>query len=256
MKTKLYFLFILLFLSISFSANAEFYQLKIYHISTSKQEARMDTYLEEAYIPAMHRLGINSIGVFKPVATDKESFGKLIYVLTPIQSLDQLLTLPKVLEEDAQYVLKSKDYSDAIYSDAPYDRFETIVLEAFKDAPILKHSNLKNPKSERIYELRSYESQTEKIHLNKVKMFNEGGEVELFDQLGFNAVFYGAVISGSSMPNLMYLTTFADMESRNTHWESFNDSPVWAKLKVDPEYQNNVSKNTIYFLTPTEYSDL
>jgi hypothetical protein len=35
-----------------------------------------------------------------------------------------------------------------------------------------------------------------------------GGEVPLFVRLGFNAVFYGEVIVGSHMPNLMYMTTF------------------------------------------------
>jgi hypothetical protein len=30
-------------------------------------------------------------------------------------------------------------------------------------------------------------------------MFNVGGEIDLFEQLGFNAVFYGEVISGAKL---------------------------------------------------------
>ncbi len=37
-------------------------------------------------------------------------------------------------------------------------------------------------------------------------MFNEGGEIELFKELNFNAAFYGEVITGSRMPNFYYLT--------------------------------------------------
>ncbi len=86
-------------------------------------------------------------------------------------------------------------------------------------------------------------------------MFNEGGEITLFDELGFNAVFYGEVLSGSQMPNLMYMTTFANQESRDAHWKLFVDSSTWKTLSAMPEYQNNISHMDIQFLYPTEYSD-
>ena len=86
-------------------------------------------------------------------------------------------------------------------------------------------------------------------------MFNSGGEITLFDKLEFNAIFYGEVISGSKMPNLMYMTTFSDQESRDAHWKSFFESPEWDTLKNMEQYKNNVSKGDIYFLYPTSYSD-
>lgn len=250
-----------LFLLMGFQAFAnpperEFYQIKIYTIKNQEQEKRVDQYLKDAYIPAMHKMGIKTIGVFKPVATDTASFGKLIYVLTPIKNLDQLLVIPVKLNADAAYQKAGKDYIDADYKNPPYARFETIVLRAFPDAPMLILPKLKGPKSERIYELRSYEGHTEKIHQNKVKMFNAGGEVKLFTRLGFNAAFYGQVVSGSHMPNLMYMTTFENKASRDEHWKAFGASPEWTKLKADPQYLNNMSKNTSYFLYPAEYSDL
>lgn len=253
-------LFTLLSLSIitSFAAapKREYYEIKIYTVKNKDQESRVENYLKDAYVPALHRMGVKTVGVFKPLASDTAAYGKLIYVLTPIKSLDQLLKLPEQLNKDAAYLAAGKDYIDAEYKNAPYVRFESIVLQAFEDAPILTASKLTNPKSERIYELRSYESHTEKIHQNKVKMFNAGGEIPLFARLNFNSIFYGAVISGSHMPNLMYMTTFSDKASRDEHWKAFFDSPEWLKLKADPQYMNNVSKNTIFFLSPTEYSDL
>jgi NIPSNAP len=250
-----------LFLLIGFNAFAnppkrEFYDIKIYTVNNKEQAMRVEQYLKDAYIPAMHRLGIKTIGVFKPVATDSVAFGKLIYVLTPIKNLDQLIELPKKLNEDAAYLSAGKDYIDADYKNPPYARIETIVLQAFPDAPLLNLPKLTGAKSERIYELRSYEGHTEKIHRNKVKMFNEGGEVKLFTRLGFNAVFYGQVIAGNKMPNLMYMTTFENKASRDEHWKAFGSSPEWTKLKAEPQYLNNMLKNTSYFMAPAEYSDL
>jgi hypothetical protein len=257
---RLHFIVTILLLSAALNAVAappkrEFYEIKIYHLKNADQEARVETFLKDAYIPAAHRAGIKNVGVFKPVATDTMA-GKLIYVLTPLKSLDQILSLPKALDKDAAYVSAGKDYIDANYKNPPYARFESIILQAFTSAPVLTKPNLTGPKSQRVYELRSYEGHTEKIYQNKVKMFNDGGEVPLFARLGFNGVFYGEVIAGSHMPNLMYMTTFEDKASRDAHWKSFSEDAEWNKLKVNPEYQNNVSKNTSFFLYPTEYSDI
>jgi hypothetical protein len=115
---------------------------------------------------------------------------------------------------------------------------------------------LSSPRSERVYELRSYEGHTEKIYKNKVQMFNEGGEVTLFKRLGFNAVFYAEVLSGSRMPNLMYMTSFENRAARDEHWKAFVADAEWKKLSSMPEYQHNVVRNNIFLLHPAEYSDL
>lgn len=122
--------------------------------------------------------------------------------------------------------------------------------------PKIEKSGLTGSKGNRVYELRSYESATEKIFKNKVRMFNQGGEIALFQRLGFNAIFYGEVIFGSKMPNLMYMTSFENKAARDEHWKTFGNDPEWKKLSSLPEYQNNVSKIEIVYLTPADYSDL
>ena len=129
------------------------------------------------------------------------------------------------------------------------------MLKSFKLAPTLKLPTLSGPRNDRVYELRSYESATEKIFQNKLHMFNEGDEIGLFERLNFNAIFYTEVIAGSKMPNLMYMTSFENMQQRNEHWKKFSDDPYWKKLTSMPEYQQNVSHIDISFLRPTEYSD-
>jgi hypothetical protein len=238
------------------AAKQEFYSIRIYQLKNKEQEEKVDKYLKEAYLPALHRHGIPEAGVFKPIGNDTAAIRR-IYVLIPFRNFDEIAELANALTTDANYLTDGKDYLNAAWDNPPYIRIESIILRAFPEMP--RHEapkSLTTPASEKIYELRSYESPTEKYHANKVQMFNEGGEVKLFKKLGFNAVFYGSVLSGAHMPNLMYMTSFENMASREQHWKTFGSDPFWKALSSSPEYQHNVSHNDIVFLHPTDYSDL
>jgi len=232
----------------------EFYQITVYHFSTAEQQQLIEQYLKDAYLPALHRQKIKNVGVFTLIANDTAT-DKRIYVIIPVKSLQQFGEIATRLIADNDYQTNGKTYLDAGYKTPPYSRLENILAQAFPLAPFLNLPTLTGPRSERVYELRSYESATEKIFANKVKMFNEGGEIALFKQLNFNAVFYSSVIAGCNMPNLMYMTSFENMADRDAHWKSFGSSPEWKKMSALPEYQNNVSKNTSFFLQTTTFSD-
>jgi len=233
----------------------EYYEIRVYHVKDAAQEGIVDQYLQQAFIPALHKAGISKVGVFKPVGNDTAA-DRRVYVLVPSRSLDQFVQLPRQLEADKQHAAAGAAYIDAAYNAAPYTRMETILLQAFTGQPQSQLPALTGPKAERIYELRSYEGPTEKLYRNKVQMFNKGDEVGLFKRLGFNAVFYGEVLSGSRMPNLMYMTTFDNKASRDEHWKAFSSDPSWKQLLAMPEYQHNVSRSEIIFLHPAEYSDI
>ncbi|PHQ56735.1 MAG: NIPSNAP family containing protein [Lutibacter sp.] len=232
----------------------QFYQLKIYTFETEAQEQTTEKYLQEAFLPALKRRGIKNVGVFKP-RPDSVDTSKKIFILIPFSSLAQFETLENNLAEDNAYLAAGHDYLKASYERPPYKRIESILLKAFKDMPIMQPSSLDGPREDRIYELRSYQSATEDYFSNKLDMFNDGGEIKLFERLEFNAVFYGEVIAGPVMPNLMYMTTFSNQTSRDAHWKKFVDSPDWKELASMPKYKNNVSHIDISFLYPTEYSD-
>ncbi|MGZ3750839.1 MAG: NIPSNAP family protein [Mucilaginibacter sp.] len=245
-------------LSMAAMANATgapmyYYQIKIYHLKTKMQEDRLDSYLKNAYLPALHRASIAKVGVFKSM--DQDTSEKKVYVLIPYSKLGEVEIVDNKLQNDAQYLSDGKDYIDATYNDLPYTRVETIVLKAFPKWPAPTEPQLTANKADRVYELRSYESPTEKLNINKVRMFNDGGETVLFNRLNFNAVFYAEVLAGSHMPNLMYMTTFNSKADRDKHWDTFSNDPEWKTLVAKPEYQHNVSKADIIFLHPAEYSD-
>lgn len=236
-------------------AKRTYIELRVYHFGSMRQLAIVDSFLKAIMVPALHEAGIDKVGVFASVNNDTAA-DKKMYVLIPYKSLKQFEEMPEKLKKNKAYTEAAGSYVNAAYNLPPYTRYETILLQAFDQSPEVNVPQLTGKKSDRIYELRSYEGSTEKIHQNKVEMFNKGGEVGLFQRLGFNAVFYGEVLSGNRMPNLMYMTSFENKAARDEHWKQFSSDPLWKTLSAKPEYQNNVSKIDIQFLTPAEYSDL
>jgi hypothetical protein len=232
----------------------QYYEIRIYHVKQSSQSERINSYLKYAFIPALHRAGIDKIGVFKPVEADT-AFGKLVYVFVPLKNVELYLKLPGQLSKDKEYQKAGKEFLDAPYNDPPFARYESILLKAFRDMPQFRAPVYDTPVGDRIYELRSYESATEAKASKKIDMFNQGGETKLFESLNFNAVFYGEVLIGSHKPNLMYMTTFQDMVTHDAKWKEFSGSPEWKKLSGLEEYKNTVSKANIYLLHPASYSD-
>jgi len=237
------------------ASDSRYFQLRIYHYTTPEQETLIDNYLQKQFIPSLHAFGLSNIGVFKAIANDTAA-DKKMYVFMPFSSLKQWEKYSLQAADKEKSGTASDEYTNVPYDKPAFTRTENIFLKAFELMPKITPSKLTGPKSERVYELRSYESASEKLYRNKVKMFNQGGEIDLFARLGFNGVFYSEVIFGSKMPNLMYMTSFDNMQSREDHWKAFNDDPFWKKLSGLPEYQKNVSHSDIYFLRPTEYSEL
>jgi hypothetical protein len=247
----------LLICAIAFAGNKpkqETYQLTVYQYTTAAQEAILDNYLKNALLPALHKNGYANIGVFKSLANDTVAV-KTMYVYLPVKSIDDQLSLAEKLNADTAYQSAGAAYLNASYTSPAYTRMEIILLKAFPLAPQMQLPQLTAPKNERVYELRSYESASEKIFSSKVKMFNEGGEIGLFKRLNFNAVFYSRVIAGAHMPNLMYMTCYENKADRDAHWKTFSADPFWKTLSALPEYQHNVSHIDITFLRPTDYSD-
>ncbi len=86
-------------------------------------------------------------------------------------------------------------------------------------------------------------------------MFNHD-EMEIFERIGSQPVFYGEVIAGSRMPNMMYMTSYSDKASRDAHWKTFGSDPAWKRISALPKYKNNMTRMDVQFLTPANYSDI
>lgn len=231
----------------------DFYELRFYRFETDVQESRLDHYLEDAYLPALHRAGVTNVGVFK-LREDGNEIENALLLLIPYRTLDKFVELSGDLQKDKLHQEAGRDYIDSPHNDPPYGRIESILLRAFAQTPHLSVPGLDSPRADRVYELRSYQGATELLYERKVEMFNSG-ESALFEKLDFNPVFFGEVISSSFMPHLMYMTTFADTIAQRERWDAFRIHPDWQEMKEIDRYKNTVSDITKYLLYPTPYSD-
>lgn len=244
--------------TVAFANNSKpkqyYYQIIVYHTKSDAQVASIDGYLKNAYLPALHKSGIEKIGVFKPISNDTGS-DKRIYVFIPMKSIDQIEKLDEAIWKDAEHEKNGASYLNTSHTQPAFQRKESMLVKAFEKMPGFAIPNLTGTVAEKIYEFRSYEGATEKLYRSKVDMFNAGGEIALFERLQFNAVFYGAVLSGAQMPNLVYMTSFNNQAERDAKWKTFSADPEWKTLSSMPKYLNTVSHADIILMHATDYSD-
>jgi hypothetical protein len=231
----------------------ELYELRIYEMETGNRKNVLNDYLAKAAIPAWNRIGIKPVGVFNVVSG---SNALMLYVLIPYPDAHALATAPEKLASDEQYRKAAADYLGSSIDNPAYTRYESSLLVAFKNVPRLRVPAETAGNKPRLFELRTYESHSEAAALRKIEMFNEGGEIALFDNLGLRSVFFGQTIFGRRQPNLVYMTVHQDMAAREKVWEDFRNSAGWKKLSADPIFANTVSATTIVFLRPAPYSQI
>jgi NIPSNAP len=232
----------------------EYYLIQIYHCSSNQQIKGIDNYLQNTYLPYLHKAGIQKIGVFAPIINDT-AVDKKLYVWVPMQSLNVLDKLDQGIELIDPFGKNEVVDLQNADSSLPYTRIERIVTKSFKYQTQFEKTSSLTKSPDRIYEYRSYESPTENAHLRKVHMFNEGGEITLFKRLNFNAIFYAKAIVGDRMPNLIYMTSFNNMADRDEHWKAFSASPEWQSISNMPKYLKSVNRNETVLMTARMYAD-
>jgi hypothetical protein len=235
------------------ASEREFYELRIYEQPMGSRKSVVNDYLAVAAIPAWNRLGIAPVGVFT-VASGANAL--LLYVLIPYPTLAAFESSAARLTSDAEYQKAAAEYLGASIDTPAYTRYESRLLRAFDQVPRLRIPAETPTKAPRLFELRTYESHSEAAALRKIEMFNQGGEIALFDRIGLRPVFFGQALTGPRLPNLMYMTVHKDMGARDKTWEAFSNDEGWKKLRAEPRYVNTVSATTIVFLRPASYSQI
>ena len=212
----------------------------------------LETHLEKAAIPALNRLGVPSVGVFKEI---EPKDNPLVFVLVPYASPDAFAQTGARLGVDAEYLKAGAAYWDTPKTSPGFDRIDIWLMRAFAGQPRLFLPSYSTAKEPRIFELRTYESYSEAKALKKVEMFNSG-EIQTMHEVGLAPIFYGQALAGPNLPHLAYMVSGADRTVHKTHWDTFGKHPTWDKLKTDPQYADTVSKITNWFLAPTAYSQI
>ena len=234
------------------SATRQYIELRRYHLLPGPKEHAFISFVGDVAIPAMNRAGVGKVGAFTVVYGENEP--SLLLVLAH-QTLDSIVSLRDRLASDAAYARAGAAILDTPMSDPPFVRVESTLLRAFDAMPTLEPAAAVGAATSRIYELRTYESHSDRAALNKLKMFN-GGEVPIFRRAGLNPVFFGETLIGAKMPSLTYMVTFPNMSARDAAWAAFSKDPEWKTLSSDPQYRDNVSAISDIILQPTSYSQI
>lgn len=229
----------------------QWYELRTYHFSNDMQQRSTETYLEQAYLPALNRAGIQPVGVF----AESEAQGTArLFLLTPFRDLAVFAGLERTLAKDTVYLKAGGSYLNAPPTSPAYERFDSFLLHAFRHMPGIEVPE----KKDRLFELRCYESPSESAGQKKITMFNDAGEIEIFKRIGARPVFFGETIIGERQPNLIYMLCFDNMEGHDAKWKAFGSDPDWQRLKGMEEYSDAklITRITRTFLTPTDYSQI
>ena len=155
-----------------------------------------------------------------------------------------------------EYLAKGVDFLNAPADKPAYKNMEVQLLAPFSGMP-----QIETPTNapERIFQLRTYESPSEKAGLKKIEMFNTY-EIAIFRKVGLHPVFFGQTVAGTKMPNLTYMLGFKDRQESDDNWKKFGADPDWQKLAAMPEYMDKeiIRKNGItnLYLKPASYSQI
>jgi len=234
------------------ATNRQYFELRRYHLLPGAKQRAFTTFIGDVAIPAMNRAGVSRVGAFTVVYG--ENAPSLLVVLAH-QTLETVVSLRERLASDAEYSRAGAGIVDAPMSDPAFVRRDSTLLRAFDAMPTLEPAAGAAAATPRIYELRTYESHSDRAALNKLKMFN-AGEIPIFRRAGLTPVFFGEAVIGANMPSLTYMLTFPNMAARDAAWSKFGQDPEWKTLSADPQYRDNVSAITDIILQPTAYSQI
>ncbi|QDV70799.1 hypothetical protein Poly24_45310 [Rosistilla carotiformis] len=230
----------------------QYFELREYKLKSDADPTLLDAYLSDALLPALNRMGIETVGLFK---TDTSTEQESRFVLIPLASAGQVAEIPATLANDDAYAKAAADYNKTEPSTPIIDRVRSELLIAFDVMPKLNVPEICKTKQQRIFELRTYESATEHRGDLKVEMFNSG-EVPIFLDCGIQPIFFGQALVGDRIPNLTYMTVYPNQEAKDEGWKKFRVHPDWKVLSKKERYANTVSTIHKWNLLPLPASQL
>ena len=263
MNHNFLFFFAFLFATLSINIDADmasaadghqFYEVRSYVLGDDGDSVAVESYIREALMPALSRQQIGPVGVFKN-SGDDETGSQRIVVVIPFDDANQLSQVATKIQSDPQFQSDAKEYLDREPNDPPYQRIRSEMLVSMDCMTQLHVPEGTLGNSERVYELRVYESPNERLGDLKVDMFNSG-EVPIFLDSGIQPIFIGKAVVGPQTPNLTYLTMYPSEKARKEAWVAFRSHPDWKVLSKVEKYKGTVSRIDKFVLIPIEGSQM
>ena len=232
----------------------EYYELRKYQLQSGPQTKLLQSYLADALIPALNRLGFSPIGVF---TLDIGPETPATYLLIPSTTLESLVTAELQLAKDEEFMKAAAPFWNAPATAPGFTRIESSLMIAFEGWPRLVVPPVTAQKGKRVFQLRTYESPSNQDHQRKVEMFHSG-EFEIFQRAGFWQVFFGDTLIGPRLPQLTYMVSFPDISEIDVKWVAFRSDPQWVKLSALPKYSSEAIVGNIsnLILRPASFSQI
>ncbi len=221
--------------------------------SADRQIQRVADFLRDAYALALLRAGAKLEGAFANLIAPNGPFVMAISSYSSMAAYDAAL---QKTGADSIYQLEVTALEGK--GGLSYVRVETSLLRAFPTMPSVVPLAVGAGKPPRVFELRTYESNSPVTLARKIGMFEQGGEIEIFRRVGITPVFFAETLVGRQMPNLTYLVAYDSLAGREQAWTRFLADPEWLKLRAkpglsDPEIVSNISN---VLLQPLPFSPL
>lgn len=214
----------------------EVYELREYEVAFFDNQQGLLGYLSGILLPYMRKVGANHTFIFREQGDANPA---KLWVMMSYPSLDIYQRCQAAMTSDA-FVTASADYAAA---GKTYTRYTSSLLSAFDGIPAMRAPAVDHT----LFELRIYEGVNEDAVRRKVMMFDDE-ELPLFDEVGLNSIFFGKMLVGPHMPNLVYMLGFKDMADRDAAWERFSVHPDWKSMLQKPIYKDTVSNIRRVFL--------
>lgn len=178
--------------------------------------------------PALKKAGSGPVGILSTVFGPDNPRTVLI---TSYKNMAALESAEAAMAADKEYRQAREEFFGR--KGAQYQRMERQLLRGFEGMPDIVPPPAKDGGGSHIFEMRRYESDNSLTLERKVGMFN-GGEIDIFRKSGMIPVFFGHMLFGTKMPNLVYMLAYDDLEARGKCWSTFVRSPEWTELKNKP----------------------
>lgn len=214
--------------------NHEIYELRTYELAGN--QAALVSFLKNVEAPYLKNHGATHFMMFS-------EFGQPLPVkIRVLAAYPDFASYQKTIANRSQdeFVAQASTYTEAGQT---YNRISTSLLYAFKGLKQMK-SPIDNAG---LFELRTYEGVNEDAVRRKIKMFNDE-ELELFDKVDLNPIFFGQMVAGPYMPSLVYMLNYRDMQHRDQAWQNFLEHPDWLVMRDKQVYANTVSNIRRVFL--------
>jgi hypothetical protein len=219
--------------------------------SPDNQRQRHNEFLREQ-LAAFQRAGATATGAWASSIAPNGPFLLSLIAYPSFGAIEQIFTK---VAADAAY----QKAADAFNSQPGlnYERMESTILRAFDGYPSVIPPANDGKRPARLFEVRTYESNTTATLRRKIKMFNDG-EIGAFQRAGGQPVFFAETIAGPNQPSLTYMLSYEDLAGRDKVWKAFGADPEWQKLRAAPglgdaEIVSNISN---YLVTPLPFSQI